>query len=232
MDGLHHAGMAVIGGVSTGPAGRTAPRAGVADRLRAHTKELHSRAESAGVVNALVTGTVSRAAYLCYLRNLHAVYEALERELSERCRETRWQTIATPAVYRAEAVAADLDALVGREWRVRCRLVTATERYRERIHAAGRGGGARLAAHAYTRYLGDLSGGRILASVAARALTLAPEELRTYRFDEVDDLARFKVDYRRAFDAWDDAESDLRDEAIAAFELNIDLAEEVAAAAA
>lgn len=205
-------------------------RTGVADRLRTGTRELHARAESAGVVRDLIAGTASRDAYLCYLRNLHPVYECLEDAVEARGEEPRWRTLANPAVHRTGALAADLAAIGGSDWRERWPVVAAGKRYRARIQAAAReSSGARLAAHAYTRYLGDLSGGRVLGRVVARSLGLPPEHLRTYRFDGVPNLARLKASYRQAFDDWADFEAELLDETAAAFELNIALAEEIAA---
>jgi heme oxygenase len=202
---------------------------GAADRLRSATADLHARAESTGVVRDLLRGTASRASYTSYLRNLHAVYECLERELRARCREPQWETLAAPRVYRAEAIAADLRTLVGPAWRELCPLVAATQRYCDRIRSSAQGSDARLAAHAYTRYLGDLNGGAIVAKVVSRSLSLSPDQLRTYRYDDVDDLPAFKAVYRRAFDFWKTAERELIDETIAAFGLNIELAQEVAA---
>lgn len=204
--------------------------AATADRLRSATAELHARAEATGVVRDLLRGTVSRASYASYLRNLHAVYECLERELRARCREPQWETLAAPQVYRAEAIAGDLCSLMGPRWSERCTLVVATQRYCDRIRSAGQGNDARLAAHAYTRYLGDLNGGAIVAKVVARSLSLSPDQLRTYRYDDVGDMSAFKAVYRRAFDFWKSAEAELIDETLAAFALNIDLAAEVAAA--
>jgi heme oxygenase len=201
-----------------------------ADRLRSATAELHLRAESTGVVRDLLRGTVSRATYASYLRNLHAVYECLERELRARRREPQWETLAAPQVYRADAIAGDLCSLVGPRWSERCPLVAATQRYCDRIRSAAQDNDARLAAHVYTRYLGDLNGGAIVAKVVARSLSLSPDQLRTYHFDDVGDMSAFKAVYRRAFDFWKGAEAELIDEALAAFALNIDLAADVAAA--
>lgn len=206
---------------------RASVAGGVANRLRASTREIHARAESAGVVRMLLSGTASRTAYLHYLRNLQSVYECLEDELRTRSCDPRWRTLAAPEVYRAGPMASDLAAVAGESWPERYPLVRATERYRERIRTAAATCEARLAGHAYTRYLGDLSGGRVLATLVARSLGLAPGQLRTYRFESVADLVQFKAVYRRAFDAWGDAEAELLDEAYAAFELNIALAEEV-----
>jgi len=59
-------------------------------------------------------------------------------------------------------------------------------------------------AHSYTRYLGDLSGGRILARVARRALDLDKETgdgLAFYHFDKVTNYKTFKDEYRQALNA-------------------------------
>ena len=65
---------------------------------------------------------------------------------------------------------------------------------------AAEGDGARLIAHAYTRYLGDLSGGQILQRLLARSLELRPSELSFYDFPRFSDLDALKADYRKALD--------------------------------
>ena len=65
---------------------------------------------------------------------------------------------------------------------------------------AAEGDGARLIAHAYTRYLGDLSGGQILQRLLARSLQLRPAELTFYDFPRFSDLDALKTDYRKALD--------------------------------
>src|SRR5207237_3072297 len=50
--------------------------------------------------------------------------------------------------------------------------------------------------HAYTRYLGDLSGGQIIKKILARSLALPPEALSFYEFPEIADIRRFKDAYR------------------------------------
>jgi heme oxygenase len=197
-----------------------------ANRLRAHTRELHARAESAGVVRKILDGTVTRGAYALYLRNLHPVYESLERALHARRTQRGWRTLAVAEIHRAPAIAADLEALAGERWRERLALVPAAVSYTRRIDAAT-ASDARLAAHVYTRYLGDLSGGQILAGILARALHLEPAQLATHRFEHVADLGAFRAEYRRAFDDLEEAAAgeELLTEAAVAFELNIALAE-------
>ena len=57
-------------------------------------------------------------------------------------------------------------------------------------------------AHAYTRYLGDLSGGQILKKIAQRAMNLSDGRgLAFYEFNEVKDEQEFKQNYKKALDS-------------------------------
>lgn len=126
--------------------------------LRSATRDLHAEAERAGVMGELIRGRLPLPGYVALLRNLHALYQALEaRELP------------VPALNRTDALSTDLDVLEGPCWRHGAPLATATSEYIERVRAAGP---PALAAHAYVRYLGDLHGGQILAAVVRKSFGL------------------------------------------------------------
>lgn len=81
-------------------------------------------------------------------------------------------------------------------------------------------------AHAYTRYLGDLSGGQVARTMLVRHYGLGDSELSFYRFDGIDKVKPYKDDYRAALDAVPLSLSErdaVVDEAVLAFELNSDL---------
>ena len=83
-------------------------------------------------------------------------------------------------------------------------------------------GSPRLVAHAYARYLGDLSGGQILKPVLARGLALPPAALAFYDFPLLPDLAAPKAAMREALDRVAPHEGqEVIDEAISAFGHNI-----------
>jgi heme oxygenase len=113
-------------------------------------------------------------------------------------------------------------------------LLPSGERYARRVAAAAAGDGSRLLAHAWTRYLGDLNGGRILGERLRDSLGLGADALSFCAYPEIEDLAAFRRAWREAFDAAGAAcaTETLVDEALAAFRLNIDVSEEVARAAA
>jgi heme oxygenase (biliverdin-producing, ferredoxin) len=79
----------------------------------------------------------------------------------------------------------------------------ATKDYLDRIQYCVANNPLLLLAHSYTRYLGDLSGGKILARVARKALQLSNEGdgLAFYDFTStITNAKQFKDDYRLALD--------------------------------
>ena len=80
---------------------------------------------------------------------------------------------------------------------------TATQEYIARIQHMAKTEPLLVLAHAYTRYLGDLSGGKVLARVAKRALKLEGKErdgLQFYHFESIPSAKVFKDGYRKALD--------------------------------
>jgi len=232
-----HAPMGATHGMLAGRAGAGSPRVdaeaaggGLVDAFRERTRSLHAEAERAGIIREILRGRATRRSYACLLRNLLPAYQQMERGLERHRDSPGVGALAQPVVYRARAIERDLGALCGRNWAERLPLLEAGERYARRVAEAGEGSGARLTAHAYTRYLGDLSGGRILRRVLARSLELEPASLRFYDFQGVADADAFKRAYRdmldRAVLAMDEV-GVVVEEAAVAFRLNIDVSEAV-----
>lgn len=198
--------------------------------LRRRTGRAHRLAEQARFIRNFLRGTLDRAAYIGLLQRLHGLYEVLERELEHHQHTPGVAPFWLPELARTAALAADLQALGGR---ARAGNGSpATHRYRERLATCGREDPLRLVSHAYVRYLGDLSGGRLLHRLAVRSLDLQPGAGDAfYTFPQVPDLQRAKQDFRAQLDALGEAyparRDDLAEEAILAFRLNIDLFNEL-----
>lgn len=204
--------------------------AGFVVALREGTRDLHDRAERTGVIRALLRGATTRHAYALYLRNLEPAYRALERGLERHQERPLVGVVARPALYRANALAADLERLAGPGWRDDLLLLPAGNRYRERIEAIADTADELLVAHAYVRYFGDLSGGQILKRLLGRTLGLGPAELQVYAFPGIDDPAGFKDGLRLALDGAAHQVADigpLLEEASRAFALTIAVSEAV-----
>jgi heme oxygenase len=147
----------------------------LADRLRSATRALHQQAERSGVMAALLRGRLGVAPYTLLLRNLHAIYAALEAVFD----------VQPAALRRADALAHDLDALHGPHWRAQLPLAAATQAYVQRLQ---RTPPPPLLAHAYVRYLGDLHGGQVLQRRVSTALGVAAT-----RFYDFGDAARVQA---------------------------------------
>lgn len=82
-----------------------------------------------------------------------------------------------------------------------------------------------LVAHAYTRYLGDLSGGQVLGKITQKSLGLSSKEgLSFFHFPGVSSPNRFKQLYRSRMNSIELTEKEkaaVLEEAVQAFELNI-----------
>jgi heme oxygenase len=205
----------------------------VVTALYLRTKALHVEAERSGIIRELLRGSATRDGYILLLRNLLPAYQAMEKGLARHIKTPGLGALARYRLDRAPAIESDLVVLCGEAWHRDVPLLAAGDNYARRIAEAAQGNGARLIAHAYTRYLGDLSGGLILQRLLARSLALRPSELSFYDFPKYPDLAALKSAYREALDLAGRQAGDLKtvvEEGALAFTLNIDLSRAVQAA--
>ena len=199
----------------------------LARALRDRTKVLHTEAERTGAMQALLRGDLALPTYRELLRNLHAVYAAMEPALRRHAGEASIAPLFDATLFRADALAADLRVLGDSSADSALPLRPATLAYVRRLREIDAGAPGLLAAHAYVRYLGDLSGGQILARVVTRAYGLAPGRgTRFYDFGAPDQVAAKVEAFRRGLDALPcDAAgaSTIVDEACWAFERHTEL---------
>lgn len=195
----------------------------LASRLRQETKQNHLEAERSGIMRRLLTRTLDLGTYVALLRNLLPVYQALEEEMVRHQGDQVVAPFHHPGLARSAALEADLEQLGGPEWRA-LPVLPEAQAYVDQIHAAASRDPALLVAHAYVRYLGDLSGGQILKKIVAETFKLAPGSgIEFYEFPDLGDLDAFKNRYRAALSALapapERADSIVR-EAIGGFEAN------------
>jgi len=201
--------------------------------LKNGTVESHKMAEEVHFVRNFIKGDIRRESFVDLTVNLYFVYEALEKALDVHAK-ILGKLYRPDELRRAPALRDDVDFWTGRDVD-ELRPSLATEDYVRRIRKLSASDPLLLVAHAYTRYMGDLSGGTILARVARRALGLSKDGdgLRFYDFGKVSAKV-FKDEYRVALDEMDldeDAVHRLVDEANVAFVLNMRLFQEIDVAA-
>ena len=198
-------------------------------RLREATRRLHTEVERAGVMRLLLCGQLDRVGYCALLRNLHAIYAALEAGIQQHNQHAGLARLHCEPMFRAESLADDLTQLHGPNWVSDIALVPAAISYAQHLNATNEP--LMLAAHAYVRYLGDLSGGQMVARIVTKSLGLAPNEgVSFYEFGSMQDVTRLAQQFRAGLDVLADDESvpAVVDEACAAFKRHRDLFEQLA----
>lgn len=171
----------------------------LAARLKEETRGLHTLAERSAFMADMLHGRLSLAGYCALLRNLHALYAALEAALDSHSTDARlWR----PELRRLAALEADLDHLHAGGWRTREPLMPVTVAYVERLAGLARNDPLLLLAHAYLRYLGDLHGGQMLARLARQHFALTgPGGTAFYDFGAPAQVEALKRDFRAGLDA-------------------------------
>ncbi|MFV0426392.1 MAG: heme oxygenase (biliverdin-producing) [Beutenbergiaceae bacterium] len=189
--------------------------------LRQATAEEHAAAEESPFVERLLTGECDQAEFAHYTAQLLPIYQALERRVDADPLRRRF---ADPRLNRVPALRQDLAYFARQGWLEPRAPLPATTAYAARIDDIGESTPA-FVAHHYTRYLGDLSGGRVIARRVAQHLGLREDGpgLAFYDFPEIDKPKVFKDHYRHQLDSasWTAADREtLIAEARLAFRLN------------
>mmetsp|Transcript_41247 Transcript_41247/g.94900 ORF Transcript_41247/g.94900 Transcript_41247/m.94900 type:complete len:511 (+) Transcript_41247:75-1607(+) len=178
--------------------------------LKVGTQAAHKEAESGSFVKRLLRGRSSPEEYRRLIVDLHLVYEALETSL-EHAASTLDHAIVKSIHFpqelnRTDSLRRDLEF-----WfrDVPGGVATAQPSppavaYAERVKHISEDPGTchLLVAHAYTRYLGDLSGGQLLKRSICRAMPVGSdgEGVEFYDFQNVDHQKDFKNRYRDQLD--------------------------------
>jgi heme oxygenase len=200
-------------------------------QLREGTKQSHSMAENVGFVKCFLKGVVNKSSYSRYLTNFYYVYSALEEGFTQHQDHELVGTLYYPELWRKPSLEKDLDYFCGPNWHNRIQMSPACRVYVDRIQTLSQTDPVLLIAHAYTRYIGDLSGGQILKKVARRAMGLADGEgTAFYDFEQIKHEGKFKQQYRAALDGLDLDQATIERivaEANYAFKLNMDLFQEL-----
>lgn len=197
----------------------------LATMLREGTKKSHTMAENVGFVKCFLKGVVEKNSYRTLVANLYFVYSAMEEEMEKLRDHEIVSKIYFPQLHRKQSLEKDLYFYYGTNWRNEVAPSQAALAYVARIREIAATQPELLAAHSYTRYLGDLSGGQILKNIAQRAMNLGENGgTAFYEFETIPDEKAFKNEYRQALNELpiDQATADIIvEEANAAFGMNM-----------
>ncbi|KAJ6530379.1 hypothetical protein DFH09DRAFT_994523 [Mycena vulgaris] len=195
----------------------------LSDLVREGTKKAHEEVEVSPAASAMLRGELDKEEYVRFLMMLWHIYNTFERGLERHQNNPVLEPTYNPTVLaRAPPLSADIAHLLGvpesswKSHRIHLQLMAAQppalETYIARIQTiADSPDPSPLLAHAYVRYLGDLSGGQTIQRALAKAygLTIGGPGLSFYTFKELHsakpatqgDMKRIKEWFRAGMNA-------------------------------
>ncbi|KAF9914779.1 heme oxygenase (decycling) 1 [Lobosporangium transversale] len=179
----------------------------LADSLWQSIKDVHGKRNRSKFLNCLSAGKVSQDVYRRYLFSLFHVYDSMEKALEDNKENPQIALIYFPLeLSRKQALIKDLEYFYGPQWRDMMPPITpAQQAYRSRIEHWAASSPEVLIAHAYVRYLGDLSGGQIIRNNLHQHANFYSNDddadnhrgLQFYEFEHIQDQKMFKNMFRK-----------------------------------
>lgn len=152
---------------------------------------LHTAAESTGFLKILMSGKATRELYAEYLLNMYEIYKAIEFNLEKHDKNRIVKDFTTKEVYRSEAIYKDLKFLLGDKLE-KMEILPSTKAYVERLNELSQWAPELLVAHAYTRYLADLFGGRMIYQTLKETYHIEDEGLNYYMYEALNEAEGMK----------------------------------------
>ncbi|KAI7879099.1 hypothetical protein K492DRAFT_178978 [Lichtheimia hyalospora FSU 10163] len=216
----------------------------LAGAMREGTMKAHKAAENSVFTKRFLKGEINRDEYGRYLTSLYFVYSSMESLLNKHKDNTAIQVIHFPhELDRKETLLKDLEYYYGKERLDEitdpATMTPAVKSYVQAMERACETDPSLLVAHSYSRYLGDLSGGQILAKrLKKHVLGLSEtdgtwdsdEGLAFYAFNNIGNQNAFKAEYRERLNTapvTKESRDLIVQEAIRSFELNIAVFDEI-----
>ncbi|KAG1843007.1 hypothetical protein DFJ58DRAFT_907459 [Suillus subalutaceus] len=214
----------------------------MASFLRIGTSEAHESARHNQGGMRLVSGELDKEEYVYFLMMLWHVYTELERGLETHASYPTLQPTYNPTLLaRTPSISQDISHLLGvpeAEWQIHplhTPFVAYTTRLRELSESSDP---TCLLAHAYVRYLGDMSGGQVIRRRIAEAYDLDVDRgygTRLYDFKKLDssepanigDIKKIKEWYKDGMNTGIGDDTALKaavlEEALLAFKMNVNI---------
>lgn len=160
--------------------------------IKNRSNVLHKAAENSGFNQRLLNKNASVESYTEYIYNLCYVYEAIENNLNKYKDIEDVKPFVTPEIYRSELIKKDVNALSNNN---KIEVLSSTLAYVDRINSISEKNPKLLIAHAYTRFLADLFGGRIFYSLLKDHYQIGDEALNYYVYEDLKDIKAYVMNY-------------------------------------
>lgn len=199
----------------------------LAAQLREGTQMSHTLAENTAFMKCFLKGIVEWEPFRKLTADLYFVYRTLEAEMLRHRSHAVVGALYFPELLRTPKLAEDLAYYYGENWQQEIKASPEGQKYVQRLQQISATQPELLVAHAYVRYMGDLSGGQSLRTIVRSALNLpADRGTGLHEFDEIPTPEARRVFKGRYRDALNELPIDaiqaqaIVDEANLAFQLN------------
>lgn len=164
------------------------------DTIRSNSKALHYASENTGFIKRIVDKTATTEGYAVYLYNLSLMYKAIEDCINENSDNDTIKNFITPELYRYESMEKDLKFLL-QDKLSEMKPLSSTVAFIGRIEEIKDSNPELIIAHAYTRFMADLFGGRTFFELFSKEYKIPNEGLNYYSFPDIKDIRGYAFAY-------------------------------------
>ncbi len=169
--------------------------------LREGIWDIHSMADSSTVAQDMQEAKTTTEDMKKITAGLYYIYNTMEDAIEKHKDDIYVSKIYRKELSRKQSIKEDLEFYFGPDWIGQIYPTVAIQLYVSRIEYVAKTNPMLLIAHAYVRYMGDLSGGQMIKEMIKQALNLTNGKgTRFYEFDGIEDIMAFKKDYRASLD--------------------------------
>ena len=165
--------------------------------LKSETAQEHSKAENSQFMTQLLEGQLDIRAVAELTSQLYFIYEALEQAVRANRHAPEIAAVYDPRLERLDALRNDLTYLYGDDWQEHIAPLPETQMYVSILREIEENQSAAEAlAHHYVRYLGDMSGGQVIAKMLNKHYGLDSDGTSFYQFDAIGRIKPYRDNYR------------------------------------
>lgn len=198
------------------------------DRMKKETWNEHEASKDSNFAKGIMSGEFGKRGFIEWQKALYPIYVKLETILKKNRKDPVLHVFDHRKLDRADCIYADLQKL-GSDPILDPSQLKSIVPYVAAIEKAS-AVPQRLMAYHYTRYMGDMNGGQVIARAMENVCGIDKEALSCYDFSELGDTYHYRKQYKTLLELspWTEGEREaFIDEAKIAYARNADLFEEL-----
>lgn len=198
------------------------------DKMKEETWEEHEASKDSKFAVGIMSGELGVQGFIEWQRVLYPIYVNLENIMRKNRKDSTLHIFDHRKLDRSEKIYNDLMSL-GVDPNEDPSPLKSLDPYLDAIHAAS-AAPQRIMAYHYTRYMGDMNGGQVIARAMTKVYGIEQESLSCYDFSELGDTYHYRKQYKTLLELapWTEEERQMFiDEAKIAYSVNSAMFEEL-----